>query len=43
MGGSRPDGMNFRNESAKLVYEALKPATAAATSAPAEAAKEPAQ
>jgi CubicO group peptidase (beta-lactamase class C family) len=43
MGGSRPDGMNFRNESAKLVYEAMKPATAAATSAPAEAAKEPAQ
>jgi hypothetical protein len=43
MGGARPDGMNFRNESAKLVYEALKPATAAATSAPAEAAKEPAQ
>jgi CubicO group peptidase (beta-lactamase class C family) len=43
MGGARPDGMNFRNESAKLVYEAMKPATAAATSAPAEAAKEPAQ
>jgi CubicO group peptidase (beta-lactamase class C family) len=43
MGGARPDGMNFRNESAKLVYEALKPATAAAASAPAEAAKEPAQ
>lgn len=40
MGGARPEGMNFRNESAKLVYEALKP-TAAATSAPAEAAKEP--
>jgi CubicO group peptidase (beta-lactamase class C family) len=42
MGGARPEGMNFRSESAKLVYEALKPATAAATSAPAEAAKEPA-
>lgn len=41
MGGARPEGMNFRNESAKLVYEALKP-TAAATAAPAEAAKEPA-
>jgi CubicO group peptidase (beta-lactamase class C family) len=42
MGGARPDGMNFRNDSAKLVYEALKPATAAATAAPAEPAKEPA-
>ncbi len=40
MGGFRPDAMNFRADSAKLVYEALKP-TAAATSAPAEAAKEP--
>ncbi len=40
MGGARPEGMNFRNESAKLVYEALKP-TAAATSAAAPA-KEPA-
>ena len=36
MGGARPEGMNFREESAKLVYEALKPATAAATSAPAQ-------
>ncbi len=42
MGGARPDGMNFRNDSAKLVYEALKPAAAAATAAPAEPAKEPA-
>jgi CubicO group peptidase (beta-lactamase class C family) len=42
MGGARPDGMNFRNDSAKLVYEALKPTTAAATAAPAEPAKEPA-
>ncbi len=40
MGGFRPDAMNFRADSAKLVYEALKP-TAAATAAPAEAAKEP--
>jgi len=38
MGGARPDGMNFRNDSAKLVYDALKPADAAATAAPAEAA-----
>ncbi len=30
MGGFRPDAMNFRNESAKLVYEALKPAAAPA-------------
>ncbi len=36
MGGSRPEGMNFRNDSAKLVYEALAP-TAAATAAPAPA------
>jgi len=36
MGGARPEGMNFRNESAKLVYEALAP-TAAATGAPAPA------
>lgn len=36
MGGARPEGMNFREESAKLVYEALKPATAAATPAPAQ-------
>ena len=42
MGGARPDGMNFRNDSAKLVYEALKPAAAAAPAAPAEPAKEPA-
>ena len=35
MGGARPEGMNFREESAKLVYEALKP-TAAATSVPAQ-------
>jgi CubicO group peptidase (beta-lactamase class C family) len=42
MGGARPAGMNFRNDSAKLVYEALKPAAAAATAAPAEPAKEPA-
>ena len=41
MGGARPDGMNFRNESAKLVYDALAP-TAASTAAPAEPAKEPA-
>jgi hypothetical protein len=29
MGGARPGGMNYRNESSKLVYEALapKPAT----------------
>jgi hypothetical protein len=26
MGGSRPDAMNFRADSAKLVYDALKPA-----------------
>jgi len=36
MGGARPEGMNFRNESAKLVYEAMGP-TAAATAAPAVA------
>ncbi|MFT3723553.1 MAG: serine hydrolase domain-containing protein [Hyphomonadaceae bacterium] len=42
MGGFRPDAMNFRADSAKLVYEALKSATAAATAAPAEPAKEPA-
>jgi len=37
MGGARPDAMNYRNESAKLVYEALVPA--AAPAAPADAAK----
>ena len=42
MGGFRPDAMNFRNDSAKLVYEALKSSTAAAATAPAEPAKEPA-
>ena len=42
MGGFRPDAMNFRADSAKLVYEALKSSTAAATAAPAEPAKEPA-
>jgi CubicO group peptidase (beta-lactamase class C family) len=35
MGGARPDAMNYRNESSKLVYGAL--ATAAAPAAPAEA------
>jgi CubicO group peptidase (beta-lactamase class C family) len=30
MGGARPEGMNFREESAKLVYQALAPATPAA-------------
>jgi CubicO group peptidase (beta-lactamase class C family) len=29
MGGARPEAMNYRNESAKLVYEALQPAAAA--------------
>ncbi len=33
MGGSRPDAMNFRNDSGKLILDALKPAAA-----PAEAA-----
>jgi CubicO group peptidase (beta-lactamase class C family) len=42
MGGFRPDSLNFRADSAKLAYEALKPAIAATTSAPAEPAKEPA-
>lgn len=41
MGGARPDGMNFRNDSSKLVYAALAP-TAAAASAPAAAEPEPA-
>jgi CubicO group peptidase (beta-lactamase class C family) len=39
MGGARPDGMNFRSESAKLVYDALgvpppAPAAAAGSGAP---------
>ena len=38
MGGARPDGMNFRVESAKLAYEALKSNASAAT--PAEATKQ---
>lgn len=38
MGGARPDAMNYRNESAKLVYGALATA-AAAPAAPADAAK----
>ena len=43
MGGFRPDGLNFREDSAKLVYAALQGATpAAAPAAPAEPAKEPA-
>jgi len=29
MGGARPDAMNYRNESARLVYEALSPKPAA--------------
>ena len=29
MGGARPDAMNYRNESARLVYEALSPQPAA--------------
>lgn len=33
MGGARPDGMNFRADSAKLVYEALAPAAASAAPA----------
>lgn len=38
MGGFRPDSMNFREESAKLVYAALQ--SSAAPAAPAEPAKE---
>ena len=38
MGGSRPGAMNFRNDSGKLILDALKPAATAAT--PAEAPKE---
>jgi len=33
MGGARPDGMNFRADSAKLVYQALAPAAAPAAPA----------
>jgi CubicO group peptidase (beta-lactamase class C family) len=40
MGGARPDAMNFRNESAALVYAAL-PGSAPAPAAPAEPAKKP--
>ncbi len=42
MGGFRPDSMNFRADSAQLVYAALKSAAAPAA-APAEPAKTPAQ
>jgi hypothetical protein len=44
MGGFRPEALNFREGSAKLVYAALKSATPAAApaAAPAEPAKEPA-
>ncbi len=38
MGGSRPDAINFRNDSGKLILDALKPAAPAASAAP---AKEP--
>lgn len=41
MGGARPGAMNYRNESAKLVYEALAPAAAPAAPAEAEAPKPP--
>jgi CubicO group peptidase (beta-lactamase class C family) len=37
MGGYRPDAMNFRNDSAKLVYDALGVAMPAAPAAPAAA------
>ncbi len=35
MGGARPDAMNYREESAKLVYQALAPAAGAPAAAPA--------
>jgi len=37
MGGARPDGMNFRGDSAKLVYDALGVPAPAAAAAPATA------
>jgi CubicO group peptidase (beta-lactamase class C family) len=37
MGGARPDGMNFRADSAKLVYDALGVPAPAAAAAPANA------
>lgn len=42
MGGFRPDAMNFRNESARLVYEALKPSEADAAAGPSQQPKGPA-
>jgi CubicO group peptidase (beta-lactamase class C family) len=39
MGGFRPDAMNFRNDSAKLVYEALAASAAAPAAAPATPAE----
>ena len=33
LGGARPDAMNLRNETGRLIYEALKPAAAAPASA----------
>ena len=38
MGGNRPGAMNFRNDSGKLILDAMKPTAAAAT--PAEATKQ---
>ncbi|HOY78707.1 MAG TPA: serine hydrolase domain-containing protein [Hyphomonadaceae bacterium] len=39
MGGFRPDAMNFRNDSAKLVYEAISASAAAPAAAPAAPAE----
>ena len=40
MGGNRPGAMNFRNDSGKLILDAMKPAVEAAAT-PAEATKQP--
>ena len=40
-GGRRPDAMDFRAETGRLIYAALKPTAAAPAAMPAEAAKQP--